>query len=153
MAGMLALQRVVIRTVGQRAKDGSLIDSGVGDGGGGLPYGHWPMLLFLSIFHPTAQPHPFHPFPPLIYFVLVYLVSTVRLSPQPLLNPPRCHAFRVFHYVALVCLRWQHFEERLCLPCLLLTFFIFKAAKMLSSFWMFDHIWCTKCMLLPNFIF
>lgn len=56
----------------QRAEDGFLIDSGEGgveSGGGGLPCDHWSMLLFLSVFHRTAQPHP-----PFSYFSSSYLL-------------------------------------------------------------------------------
>lgn len=142
MAGLLVLQRGVMWRAEQRAEDGSLIDCGVGglELGGWLP-DHWPMLPFLSVSHPTAQPHP-----PLLYFssffllcLSFYLVSTVFLSPQPFTSlPPQCcwkiQSLQGFNYVVPVCLYCQCFEECLCPPWFLRTFFISEVVKMLSCF-------------------
>lgn len=57
-------------------------------GGGGLPCDHWPMLLFLSFFHPSALPHPPFSYFPSSYLlcVLVYLVSTAFMASPVLLR-------------------------------------------------------------------
>lgn len=90
-------------------------------------------------FFPFFIPLPSHilftlPFPaPALLCLSLSCVHCTSVSRAFYLTPPplllRCHAFRVFHYVALVCLCWQHFEKRLRPPCFLLSFFIFKAGK------------------------
>lgn len=93
MAGLLVLERDVVRRVEQRAKDGSLIDLGrvVLSRGWGCGVGacHWPMLPFLSSCHPSAPPHLHFSCFSFSYLlsVSVYPSSTVFpfLQPSPLL--------------------------------------------------------------------
>lgn len=114
MAGLLALQRGCHKDGGAESQ-GWLFNRFWSERRG------WQVALW-SLAHVAVSFHfsskcpatSFPPFPsPDLLCLSLSCVHCMSVSPAFYLNPPppptlllRCHAFRVFHYVALVCLCW-----------------------------------------------